>query len=97
MPRREGQEFVVKRKSFSIEQIGVVLKQAELGMTVDDIIQQVGISEQMFYCWKKLSNQVRELKRLQEENVRLRKLVAELSLDKAILQEIASENWCGPR
>ncbi len=92
----------MKRKRFSIEQIVAVLKQAELGMPVADIIRQVGISEQTFYRWKKQyagmqSDQVRELKQLQEENTRLKKLVAELSLDKAILQDVASENWRGPR
>ncbi len=61
-----------------------------------------GISEQTFYRWKKQyagmqSDQVRELKQLQEENGRLKKLVAELSLDKAILQDVASKKWPGPR
>lgn len=101
-PGQWVKEFVVKRKRFSIEQIVAVLKQAELGMPVADIIRQVGISEQTFYRWKKQyagmqSDQVRELKQLQEENTRLKKLVAELSLDKAILQDVASKNWRGPR
>lgn len=92
----------MKRKRFSIEQIVAVLKQAELGMPVADIIRQVGISEQTFYRWKKQyagmqSDQVRELKQLQEENTRLKKLVAELSLDRAISQDVASKNWRGPR
>jgi putative transposase len=92
----------VKRKRFSVEQIVAVLKQAELGMPVVDIIRKVGISEQTFYRWKRLyaglqSDQVRELKVLQDENVRLKKLVAELSLDKAILQDVATKNWRGPR
>jgi putative transposase len=92
----------VKRKRFSVEQIVAVLKQAELGMPVVDIIRKVGISEQTFYRWKKLyaglqSDQVRELKVLQDENVRLKKLVAELSLDKAILQDVATKHWRGPR
>src|SRR3990172_10968100 len=83
----------MKRKRFSVEQIVAVLKQAELGMPVADLIRQVGISEQTFYRWKKQysglqSDQVRELKQLQDENARLKKLVAELSLDKAILQDI---------
>ena len=64
--------------------------------------RKVGISEQTFYRWKKLyvglqADQVRELKVLQDENVRLKKLVAELSLDKAILQDVATKNWRGPR
>ena len=77
----------MKKKRFSVEQIVAVLKQAELGMPVADVIRQVGISEQTFYRWKKQyaglqSDQVRELKQLQDENARLKKLVAELSLDK---------------
>ena len=92
----------MKKKRFSIEQIVAVLKQAELGMPVADLIRQVGISEQTFYRWKKQyagmqSDQVRELKQLQEENGRLKKLVAELSLDKAILQDVATKKWSGPR
>jgi putative transposase len=92
----------MKRKRFSVEQIVAVLKQAELGMPVADIIRRVGISEQTFYRWKKQyagmqSDQVRELKQLQDENTRLKKLVAELSLDKAILQDVAAKNWHGPR
>ena len=92
----------MKRKRFSVEQIVAVLKQAELGMPVADIIRRVGISEQTFYRWKKQyagmqSDQVRELKQLQDENARLKKLVAELSLDKAILQDVAAKNWHGPR
>ena len=92
----------MKKKRFSVEQIVAVLKQAELGMAVSDLIRQVGISEQTFYRWKKQyggleGDQVREFKQLQEENARLKKLVAELSLDKAILQDINSKKWGGPR
>jgi putative transposase len=97
----KGGLFAMKKKRFSIEQIVAVLKQAELGMPVAELIRQVGISEQTFYRWKKQyagmqSDQVRELKQLQEENGRLKKLVAELSLDKAILQDVASKKWPGP-
>ena len=92
----------MKRKRFSAEQIVAILKQAELGMTVAEVVRQVGISEQTFYRWKKQygglqSDQVRELKVLQAENARPKKLVAELSLDKAILQDINSKKWPGPR
>nr|WP_186265382.1 IS3 family transposase [Burkholderia gladioli] len=91
----------MKRKRFSIEQIVAVLKQAELGMPVADLICQVGISEQTFYRWKKQyagmqSDQVCELKQLQDENARLKKLVAELSLDKAILQDVAFKKVARP-
>lgn len=65
-------------------------------------VRQLGISEKTFYRWKKQYagmqvEGVRELKILQEENARLKKLVAELSLDKAILQDVASKKWNGPR
>ena len=97
-----AKEFAMKRKRFSVEQIVVVLKQAELGLSVAELTRQVGISEQTFYRWKKQygglqSDQVREFKVLQDENARLKKLVAELSLDKAILQDIHSKKWPGPR
>jgi putative transposase len=74
------------------------LKQAELGMPVADLIRQLGISGQTYYRWKRQyagleSNQVRVVKQLQDENARLTKLVPELSLDKAILQDIATKKW----
>ncbi len=92
----------MKRKRFSVEQIVVVLKQAELGLSVAELTRQARISEQTFYRWKKQygglqSDQVRELKVLQDENARLKKLVVELSLDKAILQDITSKKWPSPR
>ncbi len=92
----------MKRKRFSVEQIVAVLNQAEAGLPVADLVRHVGISEQTYYRWKKQyaglqSDQVRELKLLQDENARLKKLVAELSLDKAILQDVNSKKWPGPR
>jgi putative transposase len=90
----------VRRSRFSVRQIVAVLKQAELGMVVPDLIRKVGISEQTYYRWKKQygslqPDQVRELKQLHEENVRLKKLVADLSLDKAILQDVAQKKKVG--
>jgi len=92
----------MKKKRFSVEQIVAVLKQAELGLPVADLIRQVGISEQTFYRWKKQyagleSDQVRELKLVLDENARLKKLVAELSLDKAVLQDVLSKKFPGQR
>ncbi len=92
----------MRKSRFSVEQIVAVLKQAEMGMSVADVTRQLGISEQTFYRWKKAygglqPDQARELKQLQEENARLKRLVAELSLDKAILQDIAAKKWGGPR
>jgi putative transposase len=87
----------VRHSRFSVEQIIAVLKQAELGMPIPELIRKVGISEQTFYRWKKQygglqPDQARELKQLQEENARLKKLVADLSLDKAILQDVAKKS-----
>jgi len=92
----------MKKQRFSTEQIVAVLKQAELGLPVADLIRQIGISEQTFYQWKRQyagleSDQVRELKQVVEENGRLKKLVAELSLDKAVLQDVLSKKFPGRR
>jgi putative transposase len=81
----------VKKKRFSVEQIVAALKQIELGLSVADTARQLGVSEQAIYRWKKVyggleSDQVRELKQLQDENTRLKRLVADLSLDKVILR-----------
>jgi putative transposase len=79
-----------------VEQIVGVLKQAEVGVPVAELIRQVGISEQTLYRWKKQyqglqSDQLRQLKQLQEENGRLKRLVAELTLDKTMLQDVLSK------
>ena len=76
----------MKRKRFSVEQIVAILKQAEMGMPVAELIRRVGISEQTFYRWKKQFtgleiDQVRQLKQLQDENGRLKKLVVRLRPD----------------
>ena len=81
----------MKRKRFSVEQVVAVIKQAEVGTPVADLIRKVGITEQTFYRWKKRyqgmeSDQVRELKQLQEENIRLKRVVADLTLDKVMVQ-----------
>lgn len=86
------------RKRFSVEQIVGILKQAEVGVPIAGICRQAGISEQTFYRWKKQYvglevDQVRQLKQLQEENARLKKLVAELSLDKTMLQDVLSKKF----
>ncbi len=76
----------MKQKRFSVEQIVGILKQAEVGVPVGELVRKVGISEQTFYRWKKHYvgleiDQVRQLKQLQEENQRLKRLVADLTLD----------------
>jgi len=69
-----------------------------MGMPVAELIRRVGISEQTFYRWKKQFtgleiDQVRQLKQLQDENGMLKKLVAELTLDRAMLQDVLRKNW----
>lgn len=88
----------MKRKRFSVEQIVAVVKQAELGTPVADLIRKVGITEQTFYRWKKQykgleSEQVRELKQLQEENTRLKRVVADLTLEKVMLQDVLAKKF----
>jgi len=88
----------MKKRRYSTEQIVAALKQVELGLPVADMIRQLGISEMTYYRWKKQyagleSDQVRELKQVAEENARLKKLVAELSLDKAVLQDVLSKKF----
>lgn len=92
----------MKKKRYSTEQIVAALKQVDMGMPVADLIRQLGISEMTYYRWRKKyagleSDQVRELKQVLDENARLKKLVAELSLDKAVLQDVLSKKFPGHR
>ena len=92
----------MKRKKFSVEQIVSILKQANLGLPVADLIRQVGISEQTFYRWKRQyagleSDQVREFKQLAEENGRLKKLVAELTWKRQSFRMFWQKKFPGPR
>lgn len=89
----KGKEEAVKRKRFSAEQIVAVLKQAEMGAPVADLMRHLEIAEQTFSQWKRRyvgleSEQVQQFKQLQEENVKLKWLVADLSLDKVMLQAV---------
>ena len=86
----------MKQRRFNVEQIVAVLKQAEAGVPLVELIRRVEISEQTFYRWKKQYvglevDQVRELRQLQEENSRLKRLVADLTLDQAMLQDVLSK------
>ena len=88
----------MKRKRFSVEQITAVLQQVSGGMPVGDVCRQVGISEQTFYRWKKeyagmLPSEARELKQLRDENTKLKRLVADLSLDKVMLQDVVQKKF----
>jgi putative transposase len=83
------------KKRFTEAQIVFALKQAETGVPVAEITRKMGVSEPTFYRWKKQFaglgvNEVRRLKQLEEENHRLKGLVADLTLDKQILQDVLS-------
>jgi putative transposase len=82
----------MKTSKFSEEQIAYVLRQVEGGSAVADVCRQMGVSEATFYIWKKKYahlgvNELRQLRSLEDENARLKRLVADLSLDKHILTE----------
>jgi putative transposase len=88
----------VKKKRFSVEQITAVLQQVSGGMPVGDVCRQVGVSEQTFYRWKKeyagmLPSEARELKQLRDQNPKLKRLVADLSLDKVMLQDVVQKKF----
>ena len=89
---------MMKRSRFTEEQIAMALRQGEVGTPVAEIIRKLGISEQTYYRWKKKYgglgvSELRELKVIREENRRLKTLVADLSLDKTILQEVLKKKW----
>lgn len=86
----------MKRKKFTDEQIYNILSQAEAGMAVEEVCRKFGIANATFYRWKErygglLPSEVKRLRLLEEENQRLKKLVAELALDKAMLQEVVAK------
>jgi len=83
----------VKKTKFTEEQILFALKQGTAGQPVADICRQMGISEATYYVWKKRYAdlgllEVRELRQLRDENARLKRLVADLTLDRHVLQEV---------
>ena len=86
----------MKTSKFTKEQIAFALKQAELGTKVEEICRKLGISEATFYNWKKKfgglgPSELRRLRQLEEENAKLKRLVADLSMDKAMLQDVLAK------
>ena len=83
----------MKKSKFTEEQIAFALKQAESGTRVEEVCRKMGISQATFYAWRKKFgglgvSELRRLRQLEEENRKLKQLVADLSLDKAMLQDV---------
>lgn len=88
----------MKRRRFNAEQIAAFLQQHDLGVPVKDICRKYGFTEVTFYRWKKQYagmgvTEVRELKEVREENRRLKQVVADLTLDRQMLQEVLKKKF----
>jgi len=85
----------MKRSKCSEAQVAFILKQADDGTSIGEICRKAGIGEATFYNWRKkyaglLPSEMKRLRQLEEENSKLKRLVADLSLDKAMLQDVVS-------
>ena len=88
----------MKKSKFTEEQIAFALRQAETGTRVAEVCRKMGISEQTYFRWKKKYgglgvSELRRLRQLDEENRRLKRMVADLSLDKQMLQDVLSKKF----
>lgn len=88
----------MKRSRFTEEQVIAILKEQEAGAKTVDVCRRHGISEATFYNWKARYgglevSQARRLKALEDENARLKKLLAEAMLDNAVLKDVAAKKW----
>jgi putative transposase len=88
----------MKKSKFTEQQIVFAIKQSESGVAVEEICRKLGISQQTFYNWKKRyggldPTELRRLRQLEEENTKLKKIVADLSLDKAMLQDVLKKKF----
>ncbi len=86
----------MKKRRYTEEKIAFALRQAELGTSVGEVCRKMGIAEQTYYRWKKKyagpgTSELRRLRKLEEENGKLKKLVTDLSLDKAMLQDVLTK------
>jgi putative transposase len=93
---REREESSMKKSNFTEAQIVFILKQAEDGTAISEVCRKAGISDATFYNWRKkyaglLPSEMRRLRQLEEENGKLKRIVADLSLDKAMLQDVLSK------
>ena len=87
----------MKKSKFTDQHVAFALQQAETGTPVEEVCRKMGVSQATFRRWKKvygglMPSEVRRLRQLEEENARLRRLVADLSLDKEMLTEVIRKN-----
>ena len=92
----------MKKSKFTESQIIFALKQAETGVLVEEVCRKIGISEATFYNWKRKFSglgtaELRRLRQLEDENSRLKQVVADLTLDKQILQDVLKKSFKSPR
>ena len=83
----------MKRSKFSESRVAFILRQAQEGASIGEVCRKAGISEATFYVWRKkygglMPSEMRRLKQLEDENSRLKRIVADLSLDKEMLQDV---------
>ena len=88
----------MKRKLYTDEQVAFALRQAEAGTAVAEVCRKMGVSEATFFRWKKRfagmgTAEIRRLKQLEEENTKLKRLVADLTLDETMLQDVLRRKW----
>jgi putative transposase len=86
----------MKKSRFTEQQIAYALRQVESGIPIEEITRKMGVTQATFYRWKKKFAgmgvaELRRLRQLEEENKKLKRLVADLSLDKAMLQDVLSK------
>ena len=87
----------MKKTKFTEAQIAFILKQAEDGVVVAEVCRKAGTSDATFYNWRKkyvglMPSEMRRLRQLEEENAKLKRIVADLSLDKAMLQDVLQKS-----
>ena len=88
----------MKRKRYTEEQVAFALRQAEAGTAVAEVCRKMGVSEATFFRWKKRFAgmgvpEIRRLRQLEQENRKLKQLVADLTLDKTMLQDVLRRKW----
>ena len=87
----------MRKSKFTDAQISFILKQADEGISVAEVCRKAGIAEATFYNWRKkyaglIPSEMKRLKQLEEENSKLKNMVADLSLDRAMLQDVIKRN-----